>query len=454
MGRAPDIIGEKGREAGRGNGLKIVVIGGGSSYTPELIGGILAHREVLPVSEICLVDLEAAASRLSAVAGLGRRMIRKAGAEGEIALNPIPDRSAALEGADFVISQFRTGGGAARLQDELLPLPHGVVGQETTGPGGFAAALRQIPVALELAAEMERRCPDAFLLNFTNPSGIITGALQRQGAVRCAGLCNIPLTLRRLLSASLGAAPGALELTFAGLNHLGWITRIALEGTELTSRIISAPETALFLAHDFPEIDPHQLRTLLRSLGVLPSPYLLYYYFPGPTLARARREAAEGRNRARQVLALEEALLELYRDPALAERPALLSQRGGACYAEAAISLMRALHGGSGREVLNVRNGGAVPELPEAAVVETDCLIRGRGIHPLPPGPLPPELRGLVQQVAAYEQLTIEAAMAGDKRAAYLALLAHPLVPGANTAEALLGEILKVNAPYLSQFGS
>lgn len=431
-----------------------MVIGGGSSYTPELISGMIESYRSFPLSQICLVDLEAGRERLSVVAGLGRRMIRRAGLEEKLKLIETLERSAALPGASFVISQFRTGGGAARSRDELLPLSYGVVGQETTGPGGFAAALRQIPVALGLAAEMERLCPDAFLINFTNPSGIITEALQGQSAIRSVGLCNIPLTLQRTLATFLQVDHRRLALTFTGLNHLSWATRASLDGTDLLERIISAPETAAFLTHDFPEIDPGQVALLLRRLGVLPSTYLLYYYFPGETLAMVERQAREGENRARRVLAIEEELFSLYRDPDLAEKPAQLSQRGGAFYSEAAVSLMRALYSDAEAvQVLNSRNRGAIPDLPADAVIETNCLIRGGEIEPLSPGPLPVELRGLVQQVKAYEQLTVEAAIKGERRAAYLALLNHPLIPGAAKAQALLDRILKENAPYLPRFG-
>ncbi|MGB4125141.1 MAG: 6-phospho-beta-glucosidase [Dethiobacteria bacterium] len=433
--------------------MKIVVIGGGSSYTPELVEGMIKGHTSFPVSEICLVDLEAGAVKLSAVAGLGQRMLHQAGLEEKIKLTSTLDRSTALPGADFVISQFRTGGTAARMKDELLPLPYGIVGQETTGPGGFAAALRHIPVALELAADMERLCPDAFLINFTNPSGIITESLQRQSTVKSAGLCNIPLAIQKTVAAFLDVAPERLKLTFTGLNHLSWVTRILLDDTDLTARVLSAPETAFFLTRDFPEIDPAQVQALLHSLGALPSPYLLYYYFPKQTFALAKRQADDGTNRARELLALEEELFKLYRDPTLDKKPAQLSLRGGAFYSEAAVSLMRAISsGGTAQQVLNIKNDHAIPDLPATAVVETNCLVKGGKIRPLSPGPLPAELRGLVQQVKAYEQLTIEAAIAGDKRAAYLALLSHPLVGGADTAGALLGEILKENVPYLPQF--
>ena len=434
--------------------MKIVVIGGGSSYTPELMEGILGNHTHLPVAEVCLVDIPAGSEKLSAVAGLSRRMIRKAGLEKEIELTWNLECRAALPGADFVISQFRVGGGAARLKDELLPLPYGIVGQETTGPGGFAAALRHIPVALQLAAEMEQLCPGAFLINFTNPSGMITEALQRRRSVKSVGLCNIPLTMERALSAFLDAEPGRFELTFTGLNHLSWITRILLDGEDLMDRVLSAPEAALFLAHDFPGIDPGELGVLLRALGALPSPYLLYYYYPTQTYAAVKELAGKGENRARRVMDIEEGLFRLYRDPAVTARPDQLSLRGGAFYSEAAISLMRSLgSGASAEQVLNVQNGSAIPDLPRHAVVETNCLIEKGEIRPLSPGPLPGAVRGLVQQVKAYEQLTIEAAVEGDERAAYLALLNHPLVGGADRARALLERILRENAPYLPQFG-
>ena len=433
--------------------MKIVVIGGGSSYTPELISGIISGHSSFPVAEICLVDLEAGREKLAAVAGLGRRMICKAGLENKLELTATLNRSAALPGADFVISQFRTGGGAARLKDELLPLPYGIVGQETTGPGGFAAALRHIPVALELAAEMSRLCEDAFLINFTNPSGIITEALQGQGAVKSVGLCNIPLTFQKMAAAFLEAPPGRLELIFTGLNHLSWVTRASLDGADVLHRLASSIEAASFLAHDFPGIAPEEVRALLQKLGALPSSYLLYYYYPEQTFNAVKEQAAKGKNRARRVMAIEEELFKLYRDPGLAAKPDQLSLRGGAFYSEAAVSLMRAFYSGAkARQVLNVRNGTAIPDLPRTAVVETNCLISNGEIRPLSPGPLPVELRGLVQQVKAYEQLTIEAAVSGDRRAAYLALLAHPLVRGADRAAALLGDILRENEPYLPQF--
>jgi 6-phospho-beta-glucosidase len=440
--------------AGEGRGyLKIAVIGGGSSYTPELIGGVLENQASLQVSEICLVDIPSGAAKLSAVAGLSRRMIRKTGLEEQIRLTETLERRAALPEADFVISQFRVGGSTARAQDELIPLSYGIIGQETTGPGGLAAALRHIPAALELAADMERLCPDAFLINFTNPSGIITEALQQQSAVKCAGLCNIPLTIQKTIAAFLDVAPERLELTFTGLNHLSWVTQIILDGTDLTDRVLSAPETAFFLAHDFQEIDPAQVQALLRSTGALPSPYLLYYYFPKQTFAAVKKQADQGKNRAREVIVLEEELFKLYCDPSLDHIPARLSLRGGAFYSEAAVSLMQALCSGvSEKQVLNTRNGTAIPDLPATAVIETNCLIRKGMIRPLSPGPLPGALRGLVQQVKAYEQLAVEAAVEGDTRAAYLALLSHPLVGGADTARALLDEILQENAPYLPQF--
>jgi 6-phospho-beta-glucosidase len=433
--------------------LKIVVIGGGSSYTPELVSGIIDTHCSFPVSEIALVDLGKGAARQSAVAGLCRRMIWKAGLDGRIMLDESLDRSAALPGADFVISQFRTGGGEARLKDELLPLPYGIVGQESTGPGGFAAALRQIPPTLALAADMERLCPDAFLINFTNPSGIITGALKQQSTINCAGLCNIPWTMRKIAAVFLGQPPEKLELTFSGLNHLSWVTRLSLDGADITGKVIAAPETALFLGRDFPEIASGEIERLLGALEVLPSPYLLYYYFPKQTFAAVRQQAAAGTNRARQVLALEKELFELYRDPGLDEKPAQLSQRGGALYSEAAVALMKAIHCGNPvKQVLNTRNDGALPELPADAVIETNCLVRGQEIRALPPGPLSAARRGLVQQVSAYEQLTIEAAITGERRAAYLALLNHPLVGSADLAAALLDRILKENRSYLTRF--
>jgi len=433
--------------------VKLVVIGGGSSYTPELMEGLIAEIRSLPLRELYLVDIPPGQDKLEAVAGLCDRMLQKAGLAGTVKLRATLRRREALGGADFVISQFRAGGLQARVNDELLPLAYGIVGQETTGPGGFAQALRAIPEALALAREMEELCPEAWLINFTNPSGVVTEALQRYSAIKTVGLCNIPAIMRKTLAAFLEAPPHQLALHFTGLNHLSFVTRVTLAGNDIIARILPEP-AAHFFAAASPALDPTEVSRLIGHLGLLPSPYLRYYYFPRQTFDEALKQARGPGTRAQQIMAFEKELLQRYRDPELNQKPPELSFRGGACYSEAAVSLMVSLCGGGpGEHVLNVRNDGAIPDLPARAVVETNCLVEKDAIRVLEAGPLPAAVRGLVQQVKAYEELTVEAAAEGDYRKAYQALLNHPLVRGADTARALLEEIINKNRPFLPQFG-
>ncbi|MEW5784619.1 MAG: 6-phospho-beta-glucosidase, partial [Bacillota bacterium] len=421
--------------------MKVVVVGGGSSYTPELVEGLIAGYAALPVSEFCLADIPAGKAKLAAVAGLGGRMIEKAGLADRIKITQTLQLREALPGADFVISQFRVGGLAARVRDERIPLQYGITGQETTGPGGFAQALRSIPAALDLARAIERLCPAACLINFTNPAGILTEALCRYSTVRTLGLCNIPLTMRKTAAAFLNVDPERLSLQFTGLNHLSFITRAVLDGEEITDQLLASPAAIHFFLHDLPGVEESEARALLNGLRLIPSPYLRYYYFPEQTYRAAAAQAASAGTRGEQVAAVEAELFALYADPSLDSKPPQLSFRGGACYSAAATRLMAAVYSDEPSEhVLNMPHGGAINEMPAGAVVETNCLVRGSSAAPLSGGALPLAARGLIQQVKAYEQLTVEAAAEGDRRKAYLALLNHPLVKGAAVARSLLAE--------------
>ena len=466
--------------------LKIAVVGGGSSYTPELVDGLILRRERLPLSELALVDLPQARDKVEAVAGLSRRMLERAGLGG-VRVTVHFDRRPALDGADFVLSQFRVGGLRARVLDERIPLRHGVVGQETTGPGGFAKALRTVPVALDLARDVEELCPDAWVMNFTNPAGVVTEAVTRhRPAVRIIGLCNVPVSIQRAISHHLGVEPWRVELDMVGLNHLGWVTAVRLDGRDILPAILDLPVVEAEFVRNIPAAKG--MGGLLRDLGMLPSPYLQYYYYRAELLEEELREAESGRGtRGEKVMEVERTLLERYRAPDLAEKPPELSQRGGAFYSEAALDVMVALVGRAGaavsdagsavseagsaaseagappsvvpdRHIVNVPNrrvpegGPVLPDLGEEAVIETPCLVTPEGPRPLGGGPLPLAVRGLVQQVKAYEQLTIEAAVTGDRRLAFLALLNHPLVPGATRARALLEEILEAHREHLPLF--
>jgi 6-phospho-beta-glucosidase len=419
-------------------GLKIAVVGGGSTYTPELVQGFADRAERLPVDDLVLLDPDA--ERLEVVGGLAHRMLERGAFPGRLALTGRLEE--ALDGADFVIVQLRVGGQAQRLVDETLPLEFGCIGQETTGPGGFAKALRTVPVVLHIAEETARRAaPGAWLVDFTNPVGIVTQALLDQGH-RAIGLCNVAIGFQRRLAAQLLVEPGRVELEHVGLNHLSWVRAVRVDGEDRLPELLE--ERAGALADEV-----HLPVELLRLLGVVPSYYLRYYYMTGEVLDEQRR----GPSRAEQVAEIERELLRLYRDPALDSKPPLLEQRGGAFYSEAAAQLVASLHAGTGDvQVVDVRNDGAIPDLPADAVVEVPGRIDADGAHPLPQKPLAPELLGLVQQMKAYERLAVAAASRGDRALALEALLANPLAGDYRVAVPLLDALLKASRDYLPRF--
>ena len=419
-------------------GVKIVVVGGGSTYTPELVEGFARRTDRLPIDELVLLDPDR--ERLEPVAGLTRRMLDKVGWTGSLVATQ--DRAAALDGADFVLLQLRVGGQAARHVDETLPHQFGILGQETTGPGGFAKALRTVPVVLDLAEETARRAaPGAWIVDFTNPVGIVTQALLDSGA-RAIGLCNVAIGLQRHLAVQFGVEPERVSLDHVGLNHLTWERAVRVDGVD------RLPE---MLDHDPAGLADHVglPAELLIQLRAIPSYYLRYYYCRDDVLA----EQLNGRSRAEEVMEIERGLLETYRDVAVDEKPKLLEQRGGAFYSEAAAQLIASLYAGTGDvQVVNARNGGALPDLPHNAVVEIPARIDRDGAHPTALAPLAPELRGLVQAVKAYEDLAVEAAIHGDRVVAEKALLAHPLVGRFSVARPLLRALLEANRAYLPRF--
>ncbi len=419
-------------------GLKIAVVGGGSTYTPELVDGLAIRAERLPVDELALLDVDG--QRLDIVAGLAGRMLRRRSWAGRLVATT--DRDAALDGADVVIVQLRVGGQAARLLDETIPPRFGCVGQETTGPGGFAKALRTVPVVLELAEEVARRAaPGAWIVDFTNPVGIVTQALLDEGH-RAVGLCNVAIGFQRRLAAHFGVEPERVALEHVGLNHLSWERAVRVDGVDRLPELLARDDAGLADEVGLPA-------ELLRDLRAIPSYYLRYYYATGEVVEEQRAAPT----RAEEVMAIERDLLELYRDPALDVKPELLERRGGAFYSEAAAQLIASLHDGAGDlQVVDVRNGGAVPNLPADAVVEVPCRVDRDGAHPLSVAPLAPEMRGLVQAALAYEELAVRAAVTGDRTTAFRALLANPLVPDAATARDLMGAILDANRHALPRF--
>jgi 6-phospho-beta-glucosidase len=419
-------------------GLKIAVVGGGSTYTPELVEGLATRSDRLPVDELVLFDVDP--ERLEVVGGLAGRMLARAGWGGR--LHRTGRRDEALDGADFVVVQLRVGGQAMRLVDETLPLEFGCVGQETTGPGGFAKALRTVPAVLELAEETGRRgAPGAWFVDFTNPVGIVTQALLDRGH-RAIGLCNSAIGFQRRFAALLGVEPGRLQLEHVGLNHLTWERAVRVDGRDRLGELLERHGGAIAADLGLP-------LALLEDLRVVPSSYLRYYYATAEVLDEQRRRPS----RAEEVAGIERGLLELYRDPALDTKPELLERRGGAFYSEAAAALIASLHAGTGDvQVVDVRNDGALPGLPDDAVVELPARVDAAGAHPLPQAPLAPELLGLVQQAKAYERLAVEAAVTGDRTVARKALLANPLVGDYRVAAPLLEALLTASRAYLPRF--
>ena len=396
--------------------MKVVVVGGGSTYTPELVSGLSR----LDVTDFVLHDIDA--ERREVVSGLAKRMLDHQGYAGTLTVTDELDR--ALDGADFVLIQIRVGGQAARLDDETFPLPCGCIGQETTGAGGLAKALRTVPVVLDIAARTrELASSDAWIVDFTNPVGIVTRALLDEGH-RAIGLCNVAIGFQRHWAAWLGVEPSRLVVDQVGLNHLTWVRRALLDGKDVLPELIEAHGDEL----GFP-------RRLVEELGAVPSYYLRYFYDHDEVLA----EQLEGTPRAATVAEIERGLLELYRDPTLTEKPALLEQRGGAFYSEAALGLIQSLVTGDGAiHEVDVRNHGTLIGLENADVVEVPARVTRAGASPLPQPPLAPELLGLVQHVAAYERLAVDAALSRDPVDVKKALLTHPLIGQYAMAEQLL----------------
>jgi 6-phospho-beta-glucosidase len=416
--------------------MKLAVIGAGSTYTPELVSGLMRERERLSVRELVLHDIDA--ERLEVVGGLARRMLDRQGYLGGFTLTAELDR--ALEGASFVLLQLRVGGQAARLRDETIPAACGCVGQETTGAGGLAKAMRTVPVVLEIAERTRELATDgAWIVDFTNPVGIVTRALLDAGH-RAIGLCNVAITFQRHIAAHIGVAPERVLVDQVGLNHLTWIRGVRVDGHDVLGDVLQSFGDELAQEIGLP-------RALLDRLGAIPSYYLRYFYAEREVVDEQRVEPP----RAEVVADIERRLLELYRDPSLVDKPALLEQRGGAFYSDAAVALVASLSSDTGDvQVVDVRNHGTISGLADDDVVELPARIRRTGAEPLPQHPLAPELLGLVQHVAAYERLAARAARAGDRHLARVALMAHPLVREYGLADVMIDRLLEAEAGLVS----
>ncbi|HEY8705164.1 MAG TPA: 6-phospho-beta-glucosidase [Gaiellaceae bacterium] len=405
--------------------MKLAVIGAGSTYTPELV----SHLSRLDVDELALHDVDA--ERLEIVGALAGRMLEREGFAGGVLRTT--DLDAALDGAAFVLVQIRVGGQQARLRDETVPLRCGCIGQETTGAGGFAKAMRTVPVVLELAERVvERAEPDAWIVDFTNPVGIVTRALLDAGH-RAVGLCNVAITFQRLFARRLDVAPARVLVDQVGLNHLTWIRAVQLDGRDVLPELLAEHGDEIAAEIELP-------RSVLDDLGAIPSYYLHYFYAHDRVLA----EQQDGVPRAQTVAEIERELLQMYRDPNLTEKPALLEQRGGAFYSEAAVGLVESLTSDDGAiHIVDTRNAGTLAGLADDDVVEVPARVTSKGAVPIPQAPLAPELLGLVQHVAAYERLAAEAAVTRDTVTARKALLAHPLIGQVELVDGLLDALIE-----------
>lgn len=428
--------------------MKIAVIGGGSSYTPELMEGIINHKDSLPVTEVVLIDIPEGQEKVSINTAFAKRMAEKAGLP--ISVRYTLDRREGLKDASFVIAQIRVGGLDAREKDERIPLKYDVIGQETTGPGGFFKALRTIPVMLSICRDMEEVCKDAWLINFTNPSGIITEAILKNTKVKCIGLCNVSINMRYDAAKRLSVSPDELDCRFIGLNHLSVMNHAYYQGKDRILDAVSVENTESVVKNIQKDAE---MDAVAKELGCLLSPYMQYFYTEKEALQHEKMEAIGlTGTRAAQVKEVEKNLFECYKDINLREKPAALAKRGGARYSMAAICLIDSIYNDTNDvQVVDVFNNGIIPQLPDDVVIEVNCRIGRNGAAPLA-SDVPASVLGLIGQVKAYEEYTIEAAITGDRNKALIALLNNPLIHDVRDAKGILNELLEAHRAYLPAF--
>ncbi|MGE6576731.1 6-phospho-beta-glucosidase [Paenibacillus xylanexedens] len=435
-------------------GLKIVTIGGGSSYTPELIEGFIKRHHELPIRELWLVDIEAGREKLEIVGAMAKRMVKAAGIDCDIYLTL--NRREALADADFVTTQFRVGLLEARIKDETIPIRHGMIGQETNGAGGMFKAFRTIPVVLGIVEDMKELCPDAWLINFTNPAGMVTEAVLQYGKwEKVIGLCNVPIISSKNEAAVLEKNEEELFFKFAGINHLHWHKIYDRDGKELTKQAIEK----LYGPDAEPEKMVENIKSMrflyeqILQLGMLPCPYHRYYYMTDSMLEE-EVEAINGEGTRGQVVKrLEESLFELYKDPDLNYKPKELEKRGGAYYSDAACEVINSVYNNKGTHmVVNTQNRGAISDLPYNSAIEVTSIITAHGAEPVHFGAFPSAQKGLLQVMKAMEELTIEAAVTGEYATALQAFTLNPLVTSGDIAKVVLDEMLEAHKEHLPQF--
>lgn len=423
--------------------MKLAIIGGGSSYSPELLDGLFSRTDTIPVTEVWMMDLDA--ERLAINVGFARRMAEQRGAP--FTIHATHDMREAVKDARYVITQIRVGQMQARINDEKLGLKHGIIGQETTGVGGFACALRTIPRILEVAHAMEELAPQGYLLNFTNPAGIVTEGVLKHSSITSVGLCNVPIGMIMDTIKHFGGEVADIELDYVGLNHLSWVRGFRKAGNDITAEALEK-----FYANARDEWEEDDTRenmiTAMRGLGMFCNYYLQYFYSTDTVL---RTNQNKTKTRGEEVIEIENALFAKYSDPNLTEKPEELGKRGGAHYSTAAFLLIDGIENDrNNRQIVCCRNSGAVPTFDDDVALEVPAIIGAHGARAIVQATPEPSIRGLMQHIKAYETMTVEAAVTGDRDAAFQALLLNPLTPNANGCRALLDDLLEVNKPYLA----
>ena len=416
--------------------LKIAIIGAGSPYTPELIEGLSLHKDEIPVRKIILMDINK--KRLEVMLGFCRRYVKYLNYDVEI--NATTDRVEAIKDANFINVQIRVGGNSARVNDEKIPLKYGIIGQETTGPGGFMKAMRTIPVMLDIAKDVEKYNPDAWIINYTNPTGLVAEAVNKYSNAKIAGLCAGGMRQQWRAADALGIDNESIRYDYVGLNHMNFAYNFTVNGKQITDGEFGK------IAEKVESVDPE----LIRRLHLLPSGYMQYYYHTSHKLSEAKNAEF---TRGEQVLMLEKDIYSAYADPEQHTKPDILAKRGGGGYSQVAIGIIKAIYNNEDKWlIVNVPNDGAIKILPNDAVIETPCIVNRAGIKPLAIGELPKEVWGIICAVKNYEQLAVEAAVTGDKDEALFALMAHPLVRDYDIAKPMLNELLEANRDYLPTF--
>ncbi|MGY4688378.1 6-phospho-beta-glucosidase [Salibacterium sp. K-3] len=433
-------------------GLKLVVIGGGSSYTPEIIEGLIDRYHRFPVTSVVLVDVAEGEEKMKTVASLSRRMIAEAGLPVEIHAGK--DRKKALHHADFVMVQVRVGGLQARYYDEQIPLKHRLIGQETNGAGGIFNALRTVPVLLDIAQDMHNICPEAWLINFSNPAGIVTEAvLKHSPHQKVVGVCNIPYNMRTGIASLFGVGIERISVEFLGLNHFSFGKRVFIDGKDRTSETI---EKLINQDVDYAPANIVSLpwnKTFLSMIGMIPNPYHQYYFQQETMLEKDIKQWKEQGTRAEMVMQVEKHLFRQYADESVKAKPKELEERGGAYYSDAACNLMVSMYNNVlDVQTVNTRNNGCLPELADDAVIEVNSLITADGPRPIAVGSIPRQTSGLLIQMKKMEELVIEAAVTGNYYSTYAAFVMNPLIRSDEKAQIVLDELLEAHKDFLPQF--